>query len=152
MGDFNAQPGVTNVNGRIGTEANQIRPQQRMLSSMTPAIVAKDGVPLFATGSPGGKTIINTTMQTILNVIDHGMTIAQSVEAPRMHHQWLPDRTAVERLGFSPDSRRLYEAMGHTIRDVNGIGSAMGIYRDPETGVLSGAADSRAEDGGVAAY
>jgi len=152
MGDFNAQPGVTTVNGRIGTEANQIRPQQRMLSSMTPAIVAKDGVPLFATGSPGGKTIINTTLQTILNVIDHGMNIAQSVEAPRMHHQWLPDRTSVERLGFSPDSRRLYEAMGHTIRDVNGIGSAMGIYRDPETGVLSGAADSRSEDGGVAAY
>ena len=152
MGDFNAQPGVTDVNGRIGTEANQIRPQQRMLSSMTPAIVAKDGVPLFATGSPGGKTIINTTLQTILNVIDHGMTIAQSVEAPRMHHQWLPDRTSVERLGFSPDSRRLYEAMGHTIRDVNGIGSAMGIYRDPETGVLSGGADSRSEDGGVAAY
>ena len=69
-----------------------------------------------------------------------------------MHHQWLPDRTSVERLGFSPDSRRLYEAMGHTIRDVNGIGAAMGVYRDPETGVLSGAADSRSEDGGVAAY
>jgi len=152
MGDFNARPGVTDRNGSIGSEANQIRPQQRMLSSMTPTIVAKDGVPLFATGSPGGKTIINTTMQTILNVIDHGMTIAQAVEAPRLHHQWLPDRTSVERLGFSPDSRRLYEAMGHTIRDVNGIGSAMAIYRDPETGILSGAADSRAEDGGVAAY
>ncbi len=152
MGDFNAQPGVTNINGRIGTEANQIRPQQRMLSSMTPAIVAKDGVPLFATGSPGGKTIINTTMQTILNVVDHGMTIAQSIEAPRLHHQWLPDRTIMERLGISPDSRRMYEEFGHTVREVNGIGSAMGVYRDPETGILSGAADSRAEDGGVAAY
>ena len=152
MGDFNAQPGVTNINGRIGTEANQIRPQQRMLSSMTPAIVAKDGVPLFATGSPGGKTIINTTMQTILNVVDHGMTIAQSIEAPRLHHQWLPDRTRMERLGISPDSRRMYEEFGHTVREVNGIGSAMGVYRDPETGMLSGAADSRAEDGGVAAY
>ena len=77
MGDFNAQPGVTDINGRIGTEPNQIRPQQRMLSSMTPTVVAKDGIPLFATGSPGGKTIINTTMQTILNIIDHGMSIAE---------------------------------------------------------------------------
>lgn len=152
MGDFNAQPGVTDVNGRIGTEPNQIRPQQRMLSSMTPTIVAKDGVPLFATGSPGGKTIINTTMQTILNVVDHGMTIAESIEAPRIHHQWLPDRTRVERRGLSPDTRRLYEEFGHVVTEGRGIGSAMGVYRDPETGVLSGAADSRAEDGGVAAY
>ena len=152
MGDFNAQPGVTDIRGRIGTEANQIRPEQRMLSSMTPTIVAKDGVPLFATGSPGGKTIINTTMQTILNVIDHGMTIAESVEAPRIHHQWLPDMTRMERLGISPDSRRLYESLGHTVRETRGIGSAMGVFRDPETGQLSGAADSRAEDGGVAAY
>ncbi len=152
MGDFNAQPGVTDVNGRIGTEPNQIRPQQRMLSSMTPTIVARDGVPLFATGSPGGKTIINTTMQTILNVVDHGMTIAESIEAPRIHHQWLPDRTRVERHGLSPDTRRLYEEFGHVVTEGRSIGSAMGVYRDPETGVLSGAADSRAEDGGVAAY
>ncbi|MEM7502950.1 MAG: gamma-glutamyltransferase [Pseudomonadota bacterium] len=152
MGDFNAQPGVTDINGRIGTEPNQIRPQQRMLSSMTPTIVAKDGVPLFATGSPGGKTIINTTMQTILNVVDHGMTIAEAIEAPRIHHQWLPDQTRIERRGLSPDTLRLYQEFGHTVREVRGIGSAMGVYRDPETGVLSGAADSRAADGGVAAY
>ena len=152
MGDFNAQPGVTDVNGRIGTEPNQIRPEQRMLSSMTPTIVAKDGVPLFATGSPGGKTIINTTMQTILNIIDHGMTIAESIEAPRIHHQWLPDVTRIERRGLSPDTLRLYEGYGHTTRAGRVIGSAMGVYRDPETGVLSGAADSRAEDGGTAAY
>ena len=152
MGDFNARPGVTDVNGRIGTEPNQIRPEQRMLSSMTPTVVAKDGVPLFATGTPGGKTIINTTMQTILNVIDHGMTIAESVEAGRIHHQWLPDVTRIERLSISPDTRRLYEGYGHTVRESRLIGSAMGVYRDPETGVLSGAADSRAADGGVAAY
>ena len=152
MGDFNAQPGVTDVNGRIGTEPNQIRPQQRMLSSMTPTVVAKDGVPLFATGTPGGKTIINTTLQTILNVIDHGMTIAESIEAPRIHHQWLPDVTRMESLGISPDTRRLYEEFGHAVRETRRIGSAMGVYRDPETGVLSGAADSRAADGGVAAY
>ena len=152
MGDFNARPGVTDENGWIGTEPNQIRPQQRMLSSMTPTIVAKDGVPLFATGSPGGKTIINTTMQTILNIVDHGMSIAESIEAPRIHHQWLPDITRFEGRGFSPDTIRLYESMGHTLRSGRYIGSAMGVYRDPETGVLSGAADSRAEDGGVAAY
>jgi len=152
MGDFNAQPGVTDERGRIGTEANIVRPQQRMLSSMTPTIVAKDGVPLFATGTPGGKTIINTTMQTILNVIDHGMTIAESVEAPRIHHQWLPDRTFIERNGISPDTRQLYESYGHEIREARAIGSAMGVYRDPETGVLHGASDTRAEDGGTAAY
>ena len=152
MGDFNAQPGITNLTGDIGTIANQIRPQQRMLSSMTPTIVAKDGVPLFATGTPGGRTIINTTMQTILNIIDHGMTIAESIEAPRIHHQWLPDITSIEKIGISPDTRKLYEAFGHKIRVRNTIGSAMGVYRDPETGIISGAADSRAEDGGVSAY
>ena len=152
MGDFNAQPGVTNTDGAIGTPANRIRPEKRMLSSMTPTIIAVDGVPLFATGSPGGKTIINTTMQTILNVIDHEMSIAKALEAPRIHHQWLPDVSRFESWGISPDSRQLYEERGHQIREVSGIGSAMGIYRDPETGILSGSADSRAADGGVAAY
>lgn len=152
MGDFNAVPGVTNVSGRIGTIPNQIRPEQRMLSSMTPTIVAKNGVPLFATGTPGGKTIINTTMQTILNIVDHGMTIAESIEAPRIHHQWLPDVTTFEKLGISPDTKKEYESYGHKIRVRNTIGSAMGVYRDPETGIISGAADSRAEDGGAAAY
>ncbi|MEQ8207171.1 MAG: gamma-glutamyltransferase, partial [Woeseia sp.] len=152
MGDFNAQPGITDERGRIGTAANRIRPEKRMLSSMTPTIVAKDGVPLFATGSPGGKTIINTSMQTVLNVIDHGMNIAEAIEAPRIHHQWLPDLTVFERSGISPDTRKLYEAFGHKIREVGGIGSAMGVYRDPETGILYGGADSRAEDGGAAAY
>ena len=152
MGDFNAQPGVTNERGTIGTEPNQIRPEQRMLSSMTPAIVAKDGVPLFATGTPGGKTIINTTLQTILNVIDHGMNIARAIDAPRIHHQWLPDSTRMESGSFSADTVKLYEQRGHTIRETRAIGSAMGVYRDPDTGILSGAADPRDEDGGAVAY
>ncbi|MDZ7644627.1 MAG: gamma-glutamyltransferase [Woeseiaceae bacterium] len=152
MGDFNAQPGVTDREGRIGTPANLIRPEKRMLSSMTPAIVAKDGVPLFATGSPGGKTIINTSLQTILNVIDHDMNIAESVEAGRIHHQWLPDRTLLEEGRFSPDTLRLYEALGHTLRFTDRIGAAMGVYRDPATGVLYGGADSRAADGAAIAY
>lgn len=152
MGDFNARPGVTDERGWIGTEPNQIRPEQRMLSSMTPAIIAKDGVPLFATGTPGGKTIINTTMQTILNVIDHDMNIARAIDAPRIHHQWLPDSTRMETGGFSADTVRLYEQRGHEIRETRAIGSAMAVYRDPETGVLSGAADPRDEDGGAVAY
>lgn len=152
MGDFNAQPGVTDVRGRIGTNANLIRPQQRMLSSMTPTIIAKDGVPLFATGTPGGKTIINTTMQTILNVIDFDMSIAEAIEAGRLHHQWLPDVTALEAGAFSVDSLEIYKGYGHEFREVGSIGSAMGVYRDPETGILYGAADSRAADGGAASY
>ncbi len=152
MGDFNAQPGITDARGRIGTHANLIRPEQRMLSSMTPTIVARDGVPVFATGTPGGKTIINTTLQTILNVIDHGMTIAESIEAGRIHHQWLPDVTAVEKRAMSADTRSIYERFGHPIRDVGDIGAAMGVYHDLESGVYSGAADSRAEDGGAISY
>jgi gamma-glutamyltranspeptidase/glutathione hydrolase len=152
MGDFNARPGVTLEDGTIGTDANLIRPEQRMLSSMTPTIVAKDGVPLFATGTPGGRTIINTTMQTILNVIDHEMNIAEALKAGRIHHQWLPDRTLMETSLISPDTRKLYEERGHEIYDTSSIGQAMMVYRDPETGVLSGAADPRAADGAAIAY
>lgn len=152
MGDFNAQPGVTNDRGTIGTIANQIRPEQRMLSSMSPTIVAKDGVPLFATGTPGGRTIINTTLQTILNVIDHGMNIARAIDAPRIHHQWLPDITRIEAGSISADTLTLYEQRGHVVRETRSIGSAMGVYRDPKTGVLSGAADPRAEDGAAVAW
>lgn len=152
MGDFNAQPGVTDVNGRIGTAPNLIRPEKRMLSSMTPTIVAKDGAPILAIGTPGGKTIINTTMQVILNVIDDGMNIAEAIEAPRIHHQWLPDRTLMEARGFSPDTVRLYESEGHQTKTVDSIGSAMGVYRDTANDHYLGAADSRAEDGAAIGY
>jgi len=152
MGDFNARPGITLEDGTIGSVANQIRPGQRMLSSMSPTVVARDGVPLFATGTPGGRTIINTTMQTVLNVIDHEMNIAEALSAGRIHHQWLPDTTRIESRMFSADTLGLYKARGHTMRNTSRIGSAMAVYRDPETGVLSGAADPRAEDGGAVAY
>lgn len=152
MGDFNARPGVTLDDGTIGTIANQIRPEQRMLSSMSPTVVAKNGVPLFATGTPGGRTIINTTLQTILNVIDHKMNIAEALSAGRIHHQWLPDRTGFEAGMFSADTLSLYEKRGHTVRTYSSIGTAMAVYRDPETGVVSGAADPRAADGGTVAY
>jgi gamma-glutamyltranspeptidase/glutathione hydrolase len=152
MGDFNAVPGVTTRTGQIGTTPNLIAPGKRMLSSMTPTIIAQDGKPLFAVGSPGGRTIINTTMQLILNVIDHGMNIAESVEAPRMHHQWLPDFTSMEARGFSPDTINLYESMGHDVRRRGEQGAAMGVYHDRENGLFMGAADSRAGDGAALGY
>jgi gamma-glutamyltranspeptidase/glutathione hydrolase len=152
MGDFNPVPGVTNRQGQIGTAPNLLAPQKRMLSSMSPTIVAKDGQPLLAIGSPGGRTIINTTLQVILNVIDHRMNVAQAVEAGRIHHQWLPDVTSLEGHSFSLDTLRLYEAKGHTVRVGGNQGSAMGIFHDRENGLFHGAADSRAGDGGVVGY
>ena len=152
MGDFNAVPGLTDANGAIGTPPNLIRPQKRPLSSMTPTIVARDGKPVFAVGSPGGKTIINTVLQLVLNIVDHEFNIAQSVEAPRIHHQWLPDVTSMEPNGLSPDTMRLYEAMGHSFRSRGTQGAAMGVYHDREAGLFLGAADSRRGDGAAVGY
>ncbi|QED36571.1 gamma-glutamyltransferase [Antarcticibacterium arcticum] len=146
MGDFNPIPGYTNSRGLIGTEPNLVEPEKRMVSSMTPTIVAKDGKPVIVIGSPGGRTIINTVLQVIVNVIDHEMNIARAIEAPRIHHQWLPDITSFENWGFSPDTRDLYENMGHKIRTVTNQGQAMGIFIDPETGIIYGGADSRSYD------
>ena len=98
MGDFNAGPGLTNDQGLIGTEPNLARPGKRMLSSMSPTIIAKDGKLFMVTGTPGGRTIINTVLMTILNVIDFGMNAQEAVDAGRIHHQWLPDRISYERV------------------------------------------------------
>lgn len=152
MGDFNPIPGKTTRSGLVGTPPNLVAPGKHMLSSMTPTIVAKDGKPVLAIGSPGGRTIINTVLQVILNVIDHGMDIGQAVEAGRIHHQWLPDVTSLERFSISPDTERLYRTMGHEIRYRGGQGAAMGIYIDREKGLLYGAADSRSFDGKVVGY
>ena len=152
MGDFNPIPGLTSSRGLIGTKPNLVEPQKRMLSSMTPTIVAKNGKPLLVIGTPGGRTIINTVLQVILNVLDHEMNIGQAIEAGRIHHQWLPDITSFERFGISPDTKRLYEMMGHKVRFRRGQGSAMGIYIDPDTGMIYGAADSRSFDGGARGY
>ena len=143
MGDFNERPGYTDSKGSIGTEPNQIVPQKRMLSSMTPTILARDGNPVLIIGTPGGKSIINTVLQVILNVVDHELNIAQAVEAPRFHHQWLPDFTLVQRNGFSQDSIRLYEMMGHVLEYSGSWGAAMGISIDPANGLYLGGADSR---------
>ena len=147
MGDFNPIPGRTTSTGLIGTPPNVAAPQKQMLSSMTPTILARDGKPVLVIGSPGGRTIINTVFQVVLNVIDHGMNVGQAIEAPRIHHQWLPDVTFFERLGLSPDTKRLYEMMGHDIRYRGSQGSAHGIFIDYERNLLYGAADSRSFDG-----
>ena len=146
MGDFNPIPGRTDSRGLVGTDPNLVAPEKRMLSSMTPTIVAKDGKPLLVIGSPGGRTIINTVFQVILNVLDYNMNVARAVEAPRIHHQWLPDFTRFERYGISPDTRKLYEEKGHTVRLYENQGQAMGIYLDHEQGLLFGAADTRSYD------
>ncbi|MFK7844713.1 MAG: gamma-glutamyltransferase [Rhodothermales bacterium] len=147
MGDFNPIPGRTTSSGLVGSKPNLVQPQKRMLSSMTPTIVAKDGKPLLIIGTPGGRTIINTVLQVILNVIDHEMSVAKAIEAGRIHHQWLPDRTVVEEGTFSLDTERLYEMMGHTIRYRESMGRAMGIFIDYDEGLIYGAADSRSYDG-----
>lgn len=152
LGDFNAVPGLTDISGNIGTAPNLVAAEKRPLSSMTPTIVAQNGRPLFATGSPGGKTIINTTMQTILNIIDHGFNIAEAIEAGRIHHQWLPDFTSFESEAFSPDTIRLYESKGHTIRERGTQGAAMGVYFNREEGLFEGASDSRRGDGAAVGY
>jgi gamma-glutamyltranspeptidase / glutathione hydrolase len=147
MGDFNAGPGLTNTQGLIGTDPNLAAPGKRMLSSMTPTIITKDGKLFMVTGSPGGRTIINTVLLTVLNVIDYGMNAQEAVDAPRFHHQWLPDRIDYERFGLSPDSVKLLEGMGHALRAGGAQGVAEVILVDPRDGTLQGASDRRAADG-----
>jgi gamma-glutamyltranspeptidase / glutathione hydrolase len=123
-----------------------------MLSSMTPTIVAKDGRLFMVTGSPGGRTIINTVLQTILNVVDHDMNAQSAVDAGRVHHQWLPDTLHYERHGFSLDSLSGLRKLGHTLEEIPFQGVAEVIVVDPETGVLEGGVDYRVQDGGAAGY
>jgi gamma-glutamyltranspeptidase/glutathione hydrolase len=150
MGDFNAGPGLTTPDGLIGTEANLAQPGKRMLSSMTPTILTRDGQLFMVTGSPGGRTIINTVLETVINVVDHGMNAQEAVDAPRFHHQWLPDRISYERFGFSPDTVALLEQRGHTLREGGSQGVAQVIVVDQKSGLLEGGSDRRAADGGAA--
>ena len=112
MDDFSSKPGVPNAYGLIGGEANKIEAGKRPLSSMTPLMVFKDSKPVLVTGSPGGSRIINSVLQIILNVIDHNLNIAEATMAPRIHHQWLPDKLNMEQ-GFSPDTVNILKSMGH---------------------------------------
>jgi gamma-glutamyltranspeptidase/glutathione hydrolase len=140
LDDFSAKPGVPNAYGLIGGDANAVAPRKRPLSSMSPTLVFQDGRPVIATGSPGGSRIITTTLQVILNVVDHGMNIAEASAAPRMHHQWLPDEIRVEE-GFSPDTLKLLEGMGHAVAEKTTMGSTQSVMVVP--GGLAGASDPR---------
>ena len=152
MGDFNAVPGVTNARGQIGTPPNLIAPEKRMLSSMTPTIVAKNGKPYLVIGSPGGRTIINTVFQTTLNVLEFDMRIDKAIEAMKIHHQWLPNFLVYESEKLSPDTRKKLEAMGHVLYPRASLGVLMGITLDPETGIITGASDSARPDGAAIGY
>lgn len=152
MGDFNPQPGVTKSNGQIGTDPNQIQPEKRMLSSMSPTIIAKDGKPYLVIGSPGGRTIINTVFQTVLCVLAYDMQVDQAIEALKVHHQWLPDKLFYEQMNLSPDTREALEQMGHQMVPVENLGRLMGIQLDAENNILIGASDSSSKDGAAVGY
>jgi gamma-glutamyltranspeptidase / glutathione hydrolase len=152
MGDFNARPGLTTESGLIGTDPNLARPEQRMLSSMTPSIIARDGELVAVIGSPGGRTIINTVLQMVLNIVDHGMDIQQAVDAPRIHHQWLPDRISIEADGTSEAAVERLRALGHEVRMGGRQGSVQAIMIDPRTGERIGAPDLRSADAGAAGH
>ena len=152
MDDFSSKPNTPNSYGLIGREANEIQPGKRMLSSMTPTIVTRDGKPVLLTGSPGGSTIINTVLQVVMNVIDHGMSVEQAVSSPRIHHQWLPDMVRYEIGAMSEDVESALEAMGHKglsgSRFPIGDANSIGLGND---GVIEGVSDPRNE-GGVAGF
>jgi gamma-glutamyltranspeptidase/glutathione hydrolase len=140
LDDFSAKPGVPNAYGLIGGDANAVGPDKRPLSSMSPTIVLRDGRPFLVTGSPGGSRIITTTLQVIMNVIDHGMNIAEATYAPRVHHQWLPDELRIEE-GLSPDTVRLLEQRGHKVVVDDAMGSTQSIMVTEEG--LLGSSDPR---------
>ena len=145
MDDFSIKPGVPNLYGLIGGEANSIAPGKRMLSSMTPAILEKNDELFMVVGSPGGSTIITSVFQTILNVIDHGMGMQQAVSSPRFHHQWLPDEIVYEKDGINSGVLTTLEGMGHKLRIRSPIGRVDAILILPD-GKLEGGADPRGDD------
>lgn len=150
MDDFSAKPGVPNVYGLVGGDANAVGPNKRPLSSMSPTIVVKDGKTRLVTGSHGGSLIITTVLQMVVNSIDYGMNVAEATNAPRFHHQWLPDELRVEK-GFSPDTLKLLEAKGQKVALKEAMGSTQSIMVGPD-GELYGASDPRSVDDLTAGY
>ena len=140
MDDFSTKPGVPNAYGLIGGEANNIEPGKRMLSSMSPTIVKRDGKNFLVTGSPGGSRIITTTLQVLMNVIDHNLNILSAVAASRIHHQWLPDELRIEE-GLSPDTVRILRNKGHKVKQKPAMGASQSILID--NGKMNGGADPR---------
>ncbi len=153
MGDFNARPGLTTTNGLIGTVANLAAPGKRMLSSMSPTILVQDGRLLLVLGSPGGRTIINTVLEVILNLVDHHMSLKAAVDAPRFHHQWLPDQILFEPGAIAPGVSEELRGWGHVLKESNGPqGSVAAILVSSKDGLLEGASDRRAPDGAAVGW
>ncbi|MEO9077488.1 MAG: gamma-glutamyltransferase [Gelidibacter sp.] len=152
MGDFNPQPGYTDSGWLIGTDPNIIQPEKRMLSSMSPTIVTKNGALYLIIGSPGGRTIINTVFQTILNVIAYDMPLKKAIEVMKIHHQWFPDQLTFETDLMSPDTQKALEQMGHVLKGTENLGRLMGILIPTDGGVYIGASDSSSPDGGAVGY
>ncbi|CCJ99677.1 Gamma-glutamyltranspeptidase [Cronobacter malonaticus 507] len=150
MDDFSAKPGTPNVYGLVGGDANAVGPKKRPLSSMSPTIVVKDGKTWLVTGSPGGSRIITTVLQMVVNTIDYGMNVAEATNAPRFHHQWLPDELRVEK-GFSPDTLKLLREKGQNVAVKEAMGSTQSIMIGPD-GALYGASDPRSVDDLTAGY
>lgn len=144
MDDFSAKPGTPNMFGLVGTTANAIAPRKRMLSSMTPTIVLKDGAPYLVTGTPGGSTIITSVFQTILNVVDFHLPLSEAVNAPKFHHQWLPDEVYLEK-GFPESTLQTLKAMGYRIVPVPEIGRTEAILVNANH-TLTAVGDHRGDD------
>lgn len=145
MDDFSIKPGVANQFGLVGSEANAIAPQKRMLSSMTPTILERDGKLFLVVGSPGGSTIITSVYQTILNVVEFGMDIQQAIDAKKTHHQWLPDLVLYEKDGLEPVVIQQLEEKGHILQERSSIGRVNAVLVLPD-GTLQGGADPRADN------
>lgn len=148
MDDFSAKPGVPNLYGLVGNEANAIAPEKRMLSSMTPTILEKDGELFMVVGTPGGSTIITSVFQSILNVVEHNMSMQEAVNAPRFHHQWKPDTVYVEKGCIEPKVRLYLTKQGYEFVERSPIGKVDAILVR-KNGVLEGGADIRGEDKAV---
>ena len=145
MGDFNKKPGETNLEGDIGTAANLIAPGKRMLSSMTPTLVLRNGKVLLLTGSPGGRTIINTVLTVVLGVVEYGLDGRAAVDLPRLHHQWLPDRVTIEEQGATETLLAELRALGHTVETRRRQGDAHTIWIAAD-GTPYGVNDRRSPD------
>jgi gamma-glutamyltranspeptidase / glutathione hydrolase len=146
MDDFSVKAGVPNMFGLIGSKANEIAPEKRMLSSMTPTIIEKDGKLFMTVGTPGGSTIITSVYQTILNVIEHGMTMQQAVNALKFHHQWLPDRTVYETNALTEKALETLKAKGYQMDNQKGTLGRMDCILLRSDGTLEGASDPRADN------
>jgi gamma-glutamyltranspeptidase / glutathione hydrolase len=144
MDNFNTHPGLADAAGIVQGEANAIAPNKRMITAMAPTMVFRNGRLFLVTGSPGSSRIISTIVQVILNVIDYGMNIQEAVNAPKVHHEWMPDELRIEK-GISPDTVRMLRDMGHNVVLRAPMGAAMSILIDPATSTRFGAADPRRE-------